>query len=253
MDNNVNELIEKRRKKRRRRKTVIILVLLLAILITLSLKLPYFKIKQINVVNNNTVSTNEIIKKSGVYKGQNIFYLNEFKIKDNIMDNPYIVNVKIQRVMPSTINIVVNERDAVFYAQKNNKYAIIDKNGIVLEIRNDIKNRNLIKLDGLNISKAQIGKTLPDISSNKIKTISDFTDIVVNNKSVCGNIKEIDITNNVDIVAYYNNMQIKMGTNDNMVKKLNRAVNIINDEKLNSAKGYVDVSFNGNPVYSIDK
>ncbi|MDD3225534.1 MAG: FtsQ-type POTRA domain-containing protein [Clostridium sp.] len=253
MDNNKNELIEKRRKKRRRKKTVIILVLLFAILITLSLKLPYFKITKINVVNNNTVSANEILKKSGMYKGQNIFYLNEPKIKDNIMDDPYIVNVKIERVMPSTVNIVVDERNAVFYAQKDNKYAIIDKDGIVLEIRNDIANRNLIKLDGVNISKAQIGKTLPGISNDKIKTISDFTDILVNNKSACESIKEIDITNNVDIVAYYNSMQIKIGTNDDMVKKLNKAVNIINDEKLTGAKGYVDVSFNGNPVYSIDK
>lgn len=48
-------------------------------------------------------------------------------------------------------------------------------------------------------------------------------------------------------------MEIKLGSSDNILSKLNRAINIINGENLTTSTGYVDVSYNGNPVYSIDK
>jgi cell division protein FtsQ len=33
--------------------------------------------------------------------------------------------------------------------------------------------------------------------------------------------------------------------------KMNKALNILLQEKLNGAKGYIDVRFNGNPVYKV--
>jgi cell division protein FtsQ len=48
-------------------------------------------------------------------------------------------------------------------------------------------------------------------------------------------------------------MLIKLGTNDDLLKKLNRAINIITEKKLTTLEGYVDVSFTGNPVYHIGK
>jgi cell division protein FtsQ len=46
-------------------------------------------------------------------------------------------------------------------------------------------------------------------------------------------------------------MCIKLGSADDMKNKLNKALNIIEQEKLSAAKGYVDVRFDGNPVFYI--
>lgn len=48
-------------------------------------------------------------------------------------------------------------------------------------------------------------------------------------------------------------MHIKLGSNEDLPKKLNRAINIISAENLSASTGYVDVSFNGNPVFSVEK
>lgn len=252
MENSKNELIEKRRKKIRRKKIIVGMVFLIAILITLSIKLPYFKVKNIEVYNNNRVVSDKIIKDSEINKGSNIFYINTNKIKNNILENPYILSVEVKRKLPDSIDLYVQERNAVFYAEKGKKYVIIDKNGICLEIADNITNMNLIKLIGIDTSKVTVGNTIPVSDKRQLNTISTVTDIVSFN-SICKNIKALDIQDEVNIVAYYNNIKIKLGSNDNMLNKLNKAINIINGENLTAANGYVDVSYNGNPVYSIDK
>lgn len=253
MEKSKNELIEKRRKRLRRKKLIVFLVLLAVILIIVSIKMPYFKIQTINVYNNSTLNSNEIISESKIKKGANIFYLNTKSIESNILDNPYVSNVKISRKLPNTINIYVEERKAAFYVEKDKKYVIIDKNGICLEIVSDIKNLNLIQLIGVDASKAKVGEVIAVDDKRKLSTISTLTDIISANNSICKNIKSIDIQDEVNINAYYNNMEIKLGSSDDLLKKLNRAINIINGENLSAQKGYVDVSFNGNPVYSIQK
>ncbi|WP_026881282.1 cell division protein FtsQ/DivIB [Clostridium akagii] len=252
MKNSKNEFIRKRRRKKRRRKIIFTILFLSAILVTLSIKLPYFKIQNIYVYNNKTISTSEIVKESGVQKNSNIFYISTANIKDNVLNNPYILSAEIHRKLPNSINIYVNERKSVFYAEKGTSFAIIDKSGIVLEIRNSINNMKLIKLVGIDTSKAKVGATVPLDDKGKLNTISTITDIISNNDA-CKNIKILDITSNVNIKLSYNDMEIRLGTDDDLLKKLNRAINIINGEKLTALKGYVDVSFTGNPVYSIDK
>lgn len=252
MEKSKNELIDKRRKKRRIRRVSFIMLLLITILITLCLKLTYFNIKYVNVLDNKTIAASEIIKESGIQKGTNIFYMNSSNIKSNILNNPYILSVNINKKLPNTVNIDVNERMAVFYTEKDNKFIIIDKYGTVLEIRKNIDNMSLIKLIGVDTSKISVGKVIPLNDDKKLKIISDITDIIFNN-DVCKNIKTLDITNSMQLEAYYNDMHIKLGNEDNLQQKLNRAINIIIDKNLSASKGYVDVSFNGNPVFFVEK
>ncbi|MFT8314696.1 MAG: FtsQ-type POTRA domain-containing protein [Clostridium sp.] len=252
MEESKNELIEKRRKKRRIKRVSFTMILLIAVLITLCLKLTYFNIKYVNVLNNKTIDSNEIIKESGIQKNTNIFYMNSTNIKNNILNNPYILSVDINRSLPNTVDINVVERKAVFYIQNNNKFSVIDKDGRVLEVRDNIDNMNLIKIIGVDASKTSIGKVIPFNDNKKIDTINILTNIIINN-DVCKNIKVLDATDSMDLKAYYNNMCIKLGTSEDLPKKLNRAINIISARNLSASTGYVDVSFNGNPVFFVEK
>lgn len=58
-----------------------------------------------------------------------------------------------------------------------------------------------------------------------------------------------------NIQFYYKNILIKLGNSDELNNKLNKAFNIIlqKEEVKSAKKGYVDVSFNGNPVVFIEK
>jgi cell division protein FtsQ len=172
-------------------------------------------------------------------------------MEDNILTNPYIKEATITRVLPDTININVKERSSIFYCKKSSTYFVIDKTGILLEKRDNINNMQLVKLEGINYSEKDIGKTTENKDDRKIKAITAFGNMVENN-NLSFRVTDLDVSNPIDIKAYFNNVCVKLGTVDDMDKKINRAVNVLLDANLVSAKGYIDVRFNSNPVFFIE-
>ena len=121
----------------------------------------------------------------------------------------------------------------------------------MLQQRDDIKDMKLIKLDGLDYRKAEVGKSIEDEDGRKIDAVKALGDIIVNNKIL--DITSIDVTSSIDIKIYCGNILIKLGSADDIDKKLNKALNILERKEIKGAKGYIDVSFDGNPVFFIEK
>ncbi|AKN33986.1 cell division protein FtsQ [Clostridium carboxidivorans P7] len=247
-----NELILRRRKRKRIKKILMLFILLLSICITLCLKHPYFNIKNIEVSGNRNISSKEIVDLSRLFKGNNIFYINVRNGENNILSNPYISEVQIKRKLPATVQINIKEREALFYNAKDNKYFIVDKNGVVLQKKDDIKGMHLVKLDGFDYDKSEIGKVLKNDDKSKIDIVTNLGNIILNSKNTIG-VTYIDLNSTIDIKIYFGDMCVKLGRSDNLDKKVNEALNIINSKGLKGAKGYIDVSFDGNPVFFIQK
>lgn len=246
-----NEFIRKRRKKRTIRRTLIIFLLLISTLVILCLKLSYFNVENINVVNNKIVNSDEIISSSKINMGTNIFTLNTKKIGTNVLSNPYILKADIIRKFPSSIIISVKEREAVFYIEDNNKFVIIDKNGVVLEVKDNVNYMKLTKLEKFEVNNAVIGKIIPKADNRKLELISLMTDLIsLNNSGI--NINSVNLSDEHNVQVICDNMILKLG-NINIKDKLNLGLNIIVNNNLKNAKGYVDVSFDSNPVVFIEK
>ncbi|MBV4419107.1 FtsQ-type POTRA domain-containing protein [Clostridium tyrobutyricum] len=245
-----NELIVKRRRRKRIKNSILLFIFLLAVLFVLSIKLPYFNIKYIKVYGNKSIDVNEIKSLSKISMGNNIFYINVNKLEKNILRNPYIGSVKISRKLPSQININVAERNAIFYIKMDNKFYIVDKFGILLQKRSNIDNMNLVKLNGINLTSSKIGESIKTRDNRKIDGIKNIGSLIEESNVMFG-IDTVDFSNSLDIKAYRKDMCIKLGSADDMRNKLNKALNIIEQEKLSAAKGYVDVRFDGNPVFYI--
>ncbi|SQB91445.1 cell division protein FtsQ [Clostridium tetanomorphum] len=249
-----NQLIIKRRRRKFVKKCFILLILLISTLTGLCLKHPYFNVKKIEVINNKNISKEEIIKLSRIYEGDNIFYINMDRTKRDILNNPYILKAEVKRKLPNKILIDISEREAIFYGEKNREYIIVDKNGVVLEIRKDIKNMNLVKLQGFQLEKSEVGKTIFVDDDRKVELIKEIS-LLVGSKKDNYNISLVNLQDLNNIQFYYKNILIKLGNSDELNNKLNKAFNIIlqKEEVKSAKKGYVDVSFNGNPVVFIEK
>lgn len=247
-----NELIEKRRKKIRIKRYITIIVILIAIVVTLCLKLSYFNIKDIKVLNNRNIGSEEIKKLSQINLGENIFYLNLRKSRTAILSNPYILKADIKRKLPNKINIYVEERTAVFYVKQNEKYLVIDEKGIVLEEKNSINGMKLIKLEGFEGKNYKVGEVLDNSDVRKLKIINDITKLIKSLKDGIPEPSIVDIKDLTDIKLYYGNIMIKIGTSDELQEKINKAINILVDNKLIDKKGYIDVSFKGSPVFFVE-
>lgn len=249
------EMKMKTKKKKKKRKNFIkllmLLIVLISVLITLCLKLSYFNVQKIDVVNCKNVSKEEIIKHSKISQGSNIFSVNLKESRTNILKNNNVMDVNIKRIFPSKIIITVKERDAVFYIQKDNKFLIVGKDGVVLEEKNSIENLKLMKLDGIDTKTVAVGKVVPIKDKRIIELIGNITDIYACNKSKYV-ITAVNISDVLNINVYYKSMCVKLGTPDNIEKKLNKALNVLENQKIIDKKGYIDVSYDGNPVFFIE-
>ncbi|MBA5850654.1 FtsQ-type POTRA domain-containing protein [Clostridium sp. cel8] len=246
-----NELILRRRKRNRIKKGSLFFIFLLAVLCILAVKLPYFNINKIVVYGNKNIQDSEIKSISKIYKGNNIFYINLNESKSSIMENPYVESVTIERKLPSTIVINIKERNAVYYIKSDDLFCIIDKNAVLLEKKKSISNMKLVQLKGIDIGNCKIGDTIKNVDTKKVTAIKEIGNLIEQSSTSFG-INLVDVSNSLDIKAYKNKMYIKLGSYDNMRDKLNKALNIIEQEKLNNAEGYVDVRFKSNPVFFID-
>ena len=139
---------ERKRKKRNRRiKFVLKIILLIGVIaggITFALTSPIFNIKDIQVLNNNQVSSDTIISLSELRTDQNIFKFSSNNVIEKIKENPYVESVEVHRKIPSTVQIEVEERIPTYSVDYMGKYAIINNQGYILEISEDNKGLPII-------------------------------------------------------------------------------------------------------------
>lgn len=253
LKNRKNELIEKRRKKKRIKRNILLIIVLVSTLITLCLKLQYFNITGIIVSGNINVEQDEIKRLSNINIGNNIFYINTKTAKNNIMKNPYVETVNIRRKLPNLIEISVKERTSMFYnISSNNKSFVIDKTALILDEKDSIDGMNLIKLDGFDYKNSKAGKIVVSDDKRKIDTLLVISDLILRTNSDTKP-TSVDISDLLNIKIYYGDMCVKLGTSEDLPNKLNAALNILIAKELKASKGYIDVSFNGKPVFFVEK
>lgn len=249
--NKSNELIRKRKKAILRRRLILFLIFIIAIMILLTLKTDYFLVKKIVVENNKIVSAEDIVESSGLSETSNILYINTKETKESIQNNAYIEKVNIKRQLPSTLIINVIEREAKYFISEDNNFYILDKNLNILEKRTD-SGLNLIELKGIKLSEKEAGKIAID-NDRMVFFTSNFIDLM-NTAIKPLNVNVIDLTDTLNIKIHMANMIIKVGDEEELKQKINKVINILEmNPSYAQSKGYIDVSFSGNPVIYIQK
>lgn len=246
-----NELIRRRKKKRLIKRMIVFLVILVITGIILCLKLPYFNIVRIDVINNKLVTKEEINKLADVRLGKNIFLTNTKQIENKVLSCSYISKVSIKRKFPSTITLDVKERVPELYIAQDKNYILLDSEGYVLDSVESIENMNLIQFSGLDFNSIVKGKKITD-DLKKLKQLFLFSDLQRRNLSDV-KISSVDIKDVADMKVIFNKITVNIGNSEGMEKKLNDAINIISQQNLKDATGYIDVSYKEKPVISIQK
>jgi len=251
---NKDKLLYKRKSKRRIKRLVLLSIIMISTLVTLCFKLPYFKIANIEILGNSNASKAEINEAAKIELGSNIFYASFNDSTKRIIQNPYILGVKFKKVLPSKIVIEIVERVAVFYGKVNNIYYILDDKGILLEKRADIKDKKLVNLIGFDYEKCKVGDLIVAQDNRKIVIANEITNIIEDYRKTKGTavLTMVDVNNVLDVKLYSGKMCIKFGTSQDLKNKFNKAINIISQPEYKAAKGYVDVSYNSNPVVFIE-
>lgn len=247
--NNKENILKRKRKIIVMKRTMIILILLCTVLITLGLTLPEFNLAEITVSGNEIVSTETILTSAAVEPEINIFKINTTKIEKTLMKNEYIESVKVKRKLPKKLSVKVKERKIAFSAQGIDGIYAIDENGRVLGKRETIEVPQVLSIEGIPPEKLVVGEFIKDEDGSTIdgaEAIHKF----LREKGYFEQFAQmkLEVNNFVDYKLYVDNAYIKLGSSENLNEKLAKAFSVLTSPQFLGMKGYVDVSFKGNPV-----
>lgn len=244
---NISSNNPKRKSKKLNKKLSAILLLIIIVIgiLVMALVTPIFNITEIKIEGAKKVSNDTIVKLSGLEKGQNIFNNSKKNIINNIKENPYIEEVKISKILPGTINLVITERNVDYQIKVMSSYIYIDKAGNILENSN-IKEK-VATIIGETTPQEELinGSNLNKEDSEKLTQVSKIIDAMktanINTENVSINIEDEN-----DFILYIasENKKVHIGDSTNLANKMLYMNKILEIEKNNSGSIFIDGDLN---------
>ncbi len=245
------EFTKKQRKRNRlikRIKRIVKVVLLLGIIIgaiIFATCSPIFNITEIEVLNNNRVSSDTIISLSEISTNENIFRFITIKAINNIKENAYIEDVTIKRVLPNKVQIEVTEREPAYSVPVLGEFAYINTQGYILEItQNELE---LPIIYGLQTAEEDltVGNRICEEDLESLETILKIMS-AMNDAELSEEVTSIDISEENEYSIYMQEEQktIHLGDGSNLSNKMLYITAILEQEKDVAGEIFIDGDLN---------
>ncbi|MBO5333327.1 MAG: FtsQ-type POTRA domain-containing protein [Clostridia bacterium] len=205
-----------RRRKNKRKKLIIRTVLggtfLVAGLVVAMLL--FFNINKISVTGDSVYSSEEVIRVSEIQIGDNLIFLSKNRINKLVTEKlPYVGSVKLKRRLPAHLEIQVTKTDAVFGIAQDGFYALLDRDGKVLETNVEYIGTDKTLLNAGKVVSAVVGEKI--VLENE-KTFPRIKEVYETCENVgLTDITEINITELHNIkVVYQGRITLELGKTD---------------------------------------
>lgn len=198
--------IKRQQAARTRRKIVLGVIVAVIVLFIFSLT-SFFDVDSIEVRGNSYFTAEEVIDMGHAVPGKNLIYQpDKHNICSYLEESPYIKKAKVSRHFPSTLVITVEERQQLCAIKYDNKYLILDDEGILLRKTKTLPKLTLI--DGLVVQKIELGE---QIGVKDEELFEQTMDILTKMKDNDLYFVELDMTD-MYILAYIYDSLVCKGT-----------------------------------------
>lgn len=237
-------------RKSKKRKVIMFLIFILMIILFLYILLNsnIFNSKNIKIEGNNKITNEEIISILNIKEDKNIFRYNLNDMKKILEKENYIKDVKIDRIIPDKLHIMIIEKEIAGALKNGKEYYYVDEDINLIEKAGDLDNMKekiIIECD-YNINKEKIIEFKNDKQKEIISSL--LKDIKSNNLNNKVN-KIIYSDNNIKITAN-KEIEIILPNNKNIGYNIKMTAMILADLQSNNIKkGTVDFTYINNPIY----
>lgn len=229
---------------------VLIISILVLIAIIAAMLSPLFNIKNIQVVGNTILSSEEIISISGIKTEENMFKVMKLKTIDRIKENAYINEVAIHKKLPNTIEIQVKERKPSFMLEYGNGYVYLSNQGYMLEI-SSIK-KDIPTILGTTTSKENYkpGNKLNKDDLEKLGTVIKIM-AVAKTHNIENLITTIDISNsdNYTLRLEQEKKTVYLGDCSYLETRMSSLMSILENEKDIEGEIFINMNINTRKPY----
>lgn len=208
----------------------------------------YFSISRIDVVGNEQIMPEEIIKQSGLTLGTNLFQVNTAEALHKLVLNPLLKQAEIKRGLPSRLVVTVSERKAVAFLVGKNGLMEIDDEAVYLKNINKAQDIQLPIISGVLLT----GNELPGAKLSTPGLMSALALIKHMDKVFFDNVAEIIApTANSLTLRTLQGVEIRFGEAVDLERKVKtiqelliRNGTIINNQTVE----YIDLRYDTSPV-----
>ncbi len=106
-------------------------------------KISIFSIENININGIKNVNETDFKSKINKFFGESLFFFNSKEIKKIASEFSFIKEIKIKKIYPDTLNIILKENEPIAILTENNKKILL------LEMGNIVSNYDLDKFNSL--------------------------------------------------------------------------------------------------------
>ncbi|MFI6596755.1 cell division protein FtsQ/DivIB [Nonomuraea sp. NPDC050536] len=143
---------------------------------------PVLGVRNVEIVGNLTVPTERIQQQAAIEPLHPLATVDLAGVQSRVLAIRQLATAKVDRIWPGTLRIEVAEREPVAVVPVSGKVALIDKDGVVIEIR-DVGPPRLpvLKVDRPGADDAatraalQVIASLPDVLQGKVRQVRATT------------------------------------------------------------------------------
>lgn len=237
------ELIRRRRqwKKSRRRHSYIVILILLGIAGTILAFRMFLTITNIKVLGESRYDDEELILSSGLNIGDHLYDFDPDLVAQEILDGHiYLEFVRVERVLPTTVEICVTPVMETGVVQGETGFSIISSGGKVLQTGVLYPPAELPIISGLQLSVDQSDQEKMNHLNKRLETLSALN--VAMTAAKFTGVTSIDLTDMLNIIiVYQDRVRINLGDSEDLNSKIKRVSNAL-DEIDPSKQGVIDAS-----------
>ena len=178
---------------------IVLVVFMLSLLFLIGYGIYYFStsskynISKVQFKGNLIYDVDTLTQTAAIPMGENLYKVSKKYIETNLQTLPYIQDVNIKRIRPSTIEVIVNEYVSKYFAYnvETDTYFRLTKDGIILEqLQGEEKNDNELLVFGISfddnvqlkttIAKTELDKLALYEKTNKVYMTSGIEKDITN-------------------------------------------------------------------------
>ena len=227
---------------------LLIIILICVIALFSFMSSPYFSIRDYIISGNRVMSKNDMLDMLSNFKGNNIWMIDNDRIKNRLLNNNYVKTVEVKKNYPGTIKINITERQPLGKINNNGHYLVFDKTGYILE-EGSLKSKARVPL---------ITNVGYSFSNNKITFLPVFKKIVQALSTIeLDKIEKIELIkkdkDNQITLKLDSNIDVYLGKDDHLSKKIEILSAIIDKIKKQELDvNYIDLKMVEKPVIKLN-
>ncbi len=227
------------------KKGIVILSFLILLVIgtVVTIHSSYFEVKSVKILGIHQLNAVDIVNVVGNLEGQNIFLIPGRELVDNLLNLTRVKGVKIERNLPDTLIIQVNERSTLgLFKDNNNRWVEVSADGKILKVYGDETLPQLPHINGLIINSTNGQVDASEELSRFFNVLTLFFPLQSKITNISYDPQDIQIRFTTGTTLYF-------GQAINVQKRYEIFSAIWEDSNFNLEKiEYIDLRYEDNPV-----